>query len=63
VNNLTLEQKQKMVKDSENLQRMQNQGPPHATGSNSSHYMSPNTNKANQMKDLTETLMQANLNR
>ena len=63
VNNLTLEQKQKMIKDSENLQRMQNQGPPLATGSNPSPYMSTSTNKSNQMKDLTDSLMQANLNR
>ena len=60
--NLTLEQKQKMIKDSENLQRLQNQG--QLVGSSISPTLgSTSSNKQNSVKDLTDTLMSANLNR
>ena len=58
--NLTLEQKQKMIKDSENLQRLQGQ-----TQLVGNSYSGPTTGPANQhqAKDLTESLMATNLNR
>jgi hypothetical protein len=62
---MTLEQKQKMIKDSENLQRLQSQT--QLTGnsfSGTSGFASAATKtNPNQVKDLTETLMAASLSR
>jgi hypothetical protein len=69
-----LEQKQKMIKDSENLQKLQTQGsiaplgnvatkPYSSTGNKSANFSSTGGGQSNQVKDLTETLMAANLNR
>ena len=61
--NLSLQQKQKMLADSENLKRMGNQ--PKLTpmsGSGTTMSLKNSSTKSTEVKDLTSSLMSANLN-
>ena len=62
--NLSLTQKQKMLADSENLKRMANQPKltPMSSGGMGSMSSQPSSKGTSDVKDLTSSLMSANLN-